>query len=495
MRLHRYLAKTGTKRRFQKMALYSLELQHQPPNKDEREAGLSGLVGVDTPTHVTIDAESQSLRSSVVKPLIILEMNEINYDYLQDYIRRGRLSNFANFFDRHGFCQTTSETEYDILEPWIQWVSARTGLTYDEHKIFRLGDIVNSEFPQHWETLEARGYKVAAISPINGVNRTKSSPFWIPDPWVDTHTSGSDTMREFAQAIKQAVNDNASERLSTSTKMTLAKVMLTKTKVSSWPFYFHKIVGALKGQHWSKATILDRLLADLFLGLWRVHRPDFATLFLNAGAHIQHHYLFNSAAYPGSEKNPSWYINGSEDPVLEIYELYDTILGEILNLGVRVIVGTGLRQVPHESVTFYYRLLDHEGFLDKIGINGGSVSPRMSRDFLVEFSDVRQADLAENILVGLQSEDKTRVFEVDNRGKSLFVTLSYPNEILPGSKLFDDTGRLMTADFYSSVAFVAIKNGQHSATGYFMDTDCKLGELPKSISLEDIYHRTMRHFA
>ena len=116
-----------------------------------------------------------------MKPLVFIEMNEINYDYVTAYIKQGHLNNFKGFFAKHGFSTTTSETKYEVLEPWIQWVSARTGKTYAEHQVFRLGDIVNSDVQQYWEVLEAKGYSVAAVSPINGVNRTKKSPFWIPD--------------------------------------------------------------------------------------------------------------------------------------------------------------------------------------------------------------------------------------------------------------------------------------------------------------------------
>ena len=40
--------------------------------------------------------------------------------------------------------KTRSEQEYELLEPWIQWVSIYTGKTAKEHGVFRLGDIVNS---------------------------------------------------------------------------------------------------------------------------------------------------------------------------------------------------------------------------------------------------------------------------------------------------------------------------------------------------------------
>lgn len=429
-----------------------------------------------------------------MQPLIFLEMNEINYNYVQSYIDQGRLKNFKKLFEQHGFIRTTSETSYEILEPWIQWVSARTGKTYAEHQVFRLGDIVSSDLQQHWELLEERGYKVASVSPINAVNRTKKSPFWIPDPWVDTHASGDKFLEDLTAAIKQAVNDNASEALSAQTKRVLVQALLTKSKVTSWPCYLAGIFGALKKQHWSKAVVLDRLLADVFFTLWRTHKPDFSTLFLNSGAHIQHHYLFNSKAYSGDQKNPEWYVDPKADPILEIYDLYDEILGEAVNLDARIMVGTGLQQVPYDEVTFYYRLSNHNAFFSKLGIGYKRILPRMSRDFLVEYDDADAANTAAGVITGLKAADGETIFSVDNRGDTLFITLTYPHEITQGFKLFDQHGSEVLADFYKEVAFVAIKNGHHDAVGYFMDTAFRRGELPEEIPLEDLYHRVLGHF-
>ena len=429
-----------------------------------------------------------------MKPLVVLEMNEINYNYVQTYIEQGRLKNFKRFFTQHGFTRTTSETSYEILEPWIQWVSARTGKSYAEHQVFRLGDIVSSDAPQHWEVLEEKGYKVGAVSPINAVNRTKRSPFWVPDPWVDTHTSGDEFLEKLTAAVKQAVNDNASEALSAQTKRVLIQALLTKSKVTSWPCYVAGVFGALKKQHWSKAIVLDRLLADVFFKLWRAHKPDFSTLFLNSGAHIQHHYLFNSKAYNGDQKNPEWYVDPKADPVLEIYELYDAILGEAINLNARIMVGTGLQQMPYEEVTFYYRLVNHDAFLANLGVAYERILPRMSRDFLIECADTDAANTAGELVAGLRAADGSSVFSVDNRGDTLFVTLTFPHEITQGFKLFDQHGSEVLGDLHKEVAFVAIKNGHHDAVGYFMDTAFSHGELPESIPLEDIYHRVMDHF-
>ena len=59
----------------------------------------------------------------------------------------------------------------------------------------------------------------------------------------------------------------------------------------------------------------------------------FSTLFLNAGAHIQHHYFFNSPFVKSAElKNPDWYIEQSKDPFLEMLKVYDSILLDLFKL-------------------------------------------------------------------------------------------------------------------------------------------------------------------
>ena len=71
---------------------------------------------------------------------------------------------------KEGILETSSENNYDFLEPWIQWPSVHTGYEFSEHKIFRLGDIVKSDFPQIFEKIENKGFSVGAISPMNARN-------------------------------------------------------------------------------------------------------------------------------------------------------------------------------------------------------------------------------------------------------------------------------------------------------------------------------------
>ncbi len=420
---------------------------------------------------------------------VLIGLNEINFDFLDYYISKGELQNFKTLFAQSQRIETTSESEYHLLEPWIQWVTVHTGLSYDEHKVYRLGDIVeNSELSQIFEELEAEGKKVAAISPFNAANKLKNSSFFIPDPWTKTKVTGSSFSKKLYQAIHQAVNDNAQEKISLTSIVTLLQAFLLYVPVSSWMGYVKNILDRKKPG--TKAIILDKLLADVFLKLWKKHKPDFANLFLNSGAHIQHHYMFNSAAYTGPLSNPEWYCPSGYDPFIKVMKVYDKIIGRLLSIkDLRIIVATGLHQHPHEHLTYYYRLKDHKAFIQELGIdNFTDIQPRMSRDFLIQFSDKTATALAaEKLSALICAQDSEPIFDVDNRGDSLFIELVYPNEAQEGMTITSAQHNLTVSDFNDKMSFVAIKNGEHNGIGYLISNmDLKSEQKIKLTQVKDL---------
>jgi hypothetical protein len=161
-------------------------------------------------------ARNQPMRRSTAEDrmgqVLFFEMNEVIFPYLEKYISQGHLPTFAKLFREYGYVETSSEERFSDIEPWIQWVSVRTGKTFKEHGVFRLGDMVAADCQQIWEHLEERGFRVGAISPMNAANRLKHPSFFMPDPWTDTSASGSYLLVRLYDAIKQAVNDNARKR-------------------------------------------------------------------------------------------------------------------------------------------------------------------------------------------------------------------------------------------------------------------------------------------
>jgi hypothetical protein len=400
--------------------------------------------------------------------LVVLELNEVNFEAVEHYCKAGKLPTFAKLITKCGYTTTTSETKYEEIEPWIQWVTAHTGLTLAEHGVFRLGDITKTDLEQIWEKLERRGMLVGAVSPMNAKNRLKQPAFFIPDPWTKTDASAPFLATRLAKAVSQIVGDNAQSRIQITSAFWLLVGLLRYARISNYGKFIGLIFRAGK-KKWNKALVLDLLLSDLFLSLLKSKMPQFATIFCNAAAHIQHHYLYSSSAYEGHGQNPEWYIAKGHDPLLDTYEIYDDILKGYFSRfpNTRFMIATGLHQDPHGAVTFYWRLRNHAEFLRKADIEFFSVKPLMSRDFVIEFETDSQARIAAEKLMRAQIKGFP-VFEVDNRGKDLFCMLTYPNEIFPETAV--SFGSQSLDNFHEDVTFVAIKNGAHNSIGYFLDT-------------------------
>ena len=400
--------------------------------------------------------------------LALIGLNELNFDFINFYIDKGLLPNFKRIFNIQKPIETESESEYSLLEPWVQWVTVYTGKDFKDHKVFRLGDIVDrKDLSQIFEEIESKGKKVGAVSPFNADNRLKNPLFFVPDPWTKTKVSGNFLIKSVYNAIYQAVNDNSSGKLEIKSIIGLILGFLRFVPFSRYIHYFKLIID--KSKPGSKAIILDSLLSDVFINLVKSCKPDFSNLFLNSGAHIQHHYLFNSDAYKGVVKNPNWYCPKNYDPVIRVLKEYDKTLGRLLKISnLKILIATGLHQEAHEKLTFYWRLKEHSKFLKEIGlVNYSNILPRMSRDFLIEFNSEIDAKNAESLLNSFRMDiDSFNIFNIDNRGHSLFVELIYPKEIKSTSSIISKEFDIKINSFNSYVSFVAIKNGQHDGVGY-----------------------------
>lgn len=401
---------------------------------------------------------------------VSLEFNEVNFDWIQFYIDRGELPAFRGLIERHGLLHTEAELSVEELEPWIQWPTVHTGKTLAEHKVFRLGDAVEAGHEQIWEYLERHGLRVGAILPINAANRCEAPAFFLPDAWTDTTATCSPDMLKLFATIKGMVQENAADRRSLAgTIAALLPLAAPYLSLRSMPQYL-RLARLVRGHRWVRAAILDRLLADIFLSLFRKARPDFASLFLNGAAHVQHHHLFDAACYDGDHRNPSWYSGASAralDPLLIVYRAYDSILSDLLRLpDTRVLLSTGLSQRRNERQQFQYRLRRADQTLRSLGVSDFAVHMRMSRDFLVSFADAEAAARAEAQLLTVSCKGDP-LFSIDNRGTSLFCMVAYQDS--PEGLAQCALGGV-PIDLSAEFVLVSIENAVHRTLGYHVDT-------------------------
>ncbi|MDC1066132.1 hypothetical protein OAQ86_06915 [Candidatus Pseudothioglobus singularis] len=425
--------------------------------------------------------------------LILLELNEINFDIVQKYIDTGYdLPGFDSLIGGH-LINTVAEDQYKEIEPWIQWPSVHTGLDFDGHKVFRLGDFINSNKKQFFEKVEEAGYTVGAISPMNASNKLKNPTFFIPDPWTQTASDGSLLSSMLSSALSQAVNDNSQSRITFTSLLKLSISFIALVKPLRYTSLVWYAITSLK-KPWRKALFLDIFLFEVFKTLLSRKKPNFSTIFLNAGAHIQHHYFYNSPHVENNKlKNPSWYLAKSEDPFLEMIIVYDKIIEKLLNYSdTEIIIATGLSQKPYNHLNFYYRLVNHSSFLDDLGVSYLSVNPRMTRDFLINFKTPEDALYAEKKLSKVFVNNNVKLFnEIENRGDSLFVVLTYSDEITQKTTIYLEDWSSLLKQY---VTFVAIKNGEHQSKGFAYFSEGLIKFAPPNNSQVAKIHNTVLNF-
>lgn len=398
--------------------------------------------------------------------LLLVALNEVNFDVVHQYVTTHDLPAFRTMLEGK-LIRTTAEARYEELEPWIQWPSIHNGLSAAQHGIFRLGDVIGTTPQQIFEEAEAVGIHVGCVSAMNAENRLKNPAYFIPDPWTQTSSDGSWWSERLSRAVSQVVNDNASGKVAMSSKIYLLAGLMKFSRINNFSLYA-KLVRGIFSKSWNKALLLDLFLHDLHMKLLKSTNARFSTVFLNSGAHIQHHYFLNSKPVQRNLalRNPTWYVNPLADPILDMLQVYDNILSEYLALNnTQVIVATGLSQRPYDRVKFYYRLLDHRQFLSSIGLQFNRVTPRMTRDFLIDFDSIEEAQRGQTLLakITVDTEGLSLFGEIDNRGTSLFVTLSYPREITDITTFNLDN---RSSKLKPHVAFVAVKNGMHQSEGF-----------------------------
>ena len=422
------------------------------------------------------------------KKLILIQLNEINFEYFKNFIYENNYKNLKKFYNLNYF-ETYSEKDYKNLEPWIQWFSAVSGLDAKAHNLFRLGDVENSDIEQIYEVIEKKGYKVGAISPMNVKNKLKNPAFFIPDPWTNTIPDNNFWSKKIYSAIKQAVNDNASNKISLKSLLILLISFLKFFRFRNIKLYL-KLLLFSKIKPWNKSLFLDLFLHDIHMSLIK-NDLNFSSIFLNAGAHIQHHYFFNMMKK--NIKNPDWYINKKFNPAEELFEVYDKIVGNYLDLyDKKVIVATGLSQKLSDEPVFYYRLKNHKDFLNKIGVNFEEILPRMSRDFLIKFNSHKEASEASEKIYLIEDQFGNKLFEqVENKGLSLFVSLTYPYEINKKTLI---VGKNFEFSLEEHVVFVALKNGIHSDKGYLFTSENILSKDTPSFHIKEMFKIINKYF-
>ncbi len=144
-----------------------------------------------------------------IRPVIQLEFNELSPALMDQFIAEGKLPNFARLKTTSQVFVTDAEETAPNLEPWIQWVTVHTGLSFKEHGVFNLGDGHKATAPRVFEHLNNAGHKQWICGSMNASVARPLNGFFLPDPWsVGVEPYPKDEFQGFFDYVRLHVQEH-----------------------------------------------------------------------------------------------------------------------------------------------------------------------------------------------------------------------------------------------------------------------------------------------
>lgn len=349
----------------------------------------------------------------MASPVLLLEFNELSPSLMAMFMAQGHLPNFKRLHDESLVWTTDADEAQDNLEPWIQWVTVHTGLPFDEHKVFLLGDGPKCRKARLWDILSEQGRRNWICGSMNTAYQPGFQGRLLPDPWtVGAKAFPTGEFDPFLRFVTVNVQEhtNASVPLSRKDQVDFLKWMAGHGLRADTVGFIVKQLATekLTGKyHWRRAIVLDRLLWDVFRHYFRAERPDFATFFLNSTAHFQHLHWRNMDPEPFQVKPSSKEQAEYQDAVLYGYQQMDRIVGQALDLAGAthtIVFSSALGQQPclkyeEQGGKVFYRPKNFRAFTTWAGLNmPHEIQPVMSEEFHLVFESEADAQAAERQL-------------------------------------------------------------------------------------------------
>lgn len=409
--------------------------------------------------------------------VIVLEFNELCPSLMDRFMAEGKLPNFERLYAEAEIYNTDAEEKPPNLNPWIQWVTVHSGLPFEEHGVFHLGEGHKLTKPCIWDVVSAANRRVLVCGSMNTRYDSPLKGVLVPDPWTAETAPYPEEIRPYFGFVQRNVHEhtNASFRFGTFEYVKFVSFMAKHglSLDTTWSVAA-QLTSELVGNHrWRRAVILDKLQMDLFSWYFRKLEPTFSTFFLNSTAHLQHKYWRNMEPEQFKIRPAEGEQKELAGAVLFGYQQMDQIVGRFLSLAgdtTTLILCTALSQQPcltydEEGGKCFYRPFSFEKLLEFSGVGARcDVSPVMSEQFHLFFEREQDAREAEQRLRCLQVGE-TPAMMVERKGHAVFAGCKIHHQLQRESQLIlrgSDRKKPFFDLFYQGEG---IKSGMHHPDG------------------------------
>src|SRR5216683_2600949 len=145
--------------------------------------------------------------------VILLELNELSPALMDRFMRQGKLPHFQRLRDESRVYVSDAEEEQPNLEPWIQWVTVHSGLSFAEHGIYHLGDGHKLARKCLWDLVSDSGRPVWVCGSMNLRFDPSINGYVLPDPWTTNVVPHPVELAPYFQFVQRNVQEYTADRV------------------------------------------------------------------------------------------------------------------------------------------------------------------------------------------------------------------------------------------------------------------------------------------
>jgi hypothetical protein len=419
-----------------------------------------------------------------MKGLIVLELNEVSPVVFARMIASGTCQHLASLRDSHVELFTDAGEDLQHLEPWIQWITLRTGLPRGKHNVFNLSDGQHATYDQIWDHLEDQGVACGVVGSINSHKGRINKGFYVPDPWSASGEVFPHDLTRIYHFLRDRVRSHDVSLEEGETKLgflvdSIRQKVRMKTILGLGFKYLQSRVD--RRNRWRLVMDYDSYLVDLGLALRQRYQTPYTSIYLTSVAHFQHRYWTRHDRQWWSQQAPGLFqhtnpleaedLRPGDDPVAEGVLNYDALIGRIKERcpDADLVLLSGLGQVPFQGNEqgggFYlYRPYDHDRLFAKLGLKCVRIVPLISRDLMIYFDDESQRQAAIALLRRTTVGGEPLFAWTEESDGRLFVKVEYTLPASAGSTIvIPDGSTLVFAEWLQLITF---KTGDHDNRGF-----------------------------
>lgn len=438
----------------------------------------------------------------MTRRLIFAEFNELCPWLIERWTDEGKLPNFRRLQRQ----SVTFTTEADVadpgnLEPWIQWYSLHTGLSFDQHRVFHLTDGAKADHDDLWHTAHRAGLKVGSFASMNTRPFAFPGSFYVADPWSEDGNAFPSQLNIYNRFVAHNVREysNPDQRLTASDAAKFVAFMATHGLSAATA---SAIVCQLASEKvtderlsWRRAALLDRMQFDVFRHYQRKLRPHFSTYFINSTAHLQHSYWrqFDPDAFTVKPSKEDRELYG--EAMLFGYRAMDRLLGEFMLLAeetdAMLVFLTALSQQPYTQAEetggkHFYRLRDVEALFRKFGLDFADIDPTMTHQYMATFASDADQDAARETLSAFRTVDGRALFDFNARTENgLYFSCNVFSEVADDAAVETPQGPLPFASLLYKID--ATKSGRHHPDGALWFATGRHRAIADKVSILDVF--------